>query len=200
MSQLDLLLPLGMFAFSMAITPGPNNVMLTASGVNFGFRRTLPHMLGIALGFPVMALAVGLGLGSLFEAYPLIHGILKYVGFAYLLWLAWKIATAGRTVDTGTEASPINFLQAAGFQWVNPKGWIAVVGAIAAFTTPQGDILQEVLLITGVFAFVTLPSLAVWTLFGTAIRHLLKSNRARTLFNWSMAALLVASLVPFMFG
>jgi len=199
-SQLDLLLPLGLFAISMTITPGPNNVMLTASGVNFGFRRTLPHMLGIAMGFPVMVLAIGLGLGGLFEAYPQIHATLKYVGIAYLLWLAWKVATAGRTEDSGTEAKPLNFLQAAGFQWVNPKAWIIAVGAIATYTTLEGDVIQEVLLIAAVFAFVTLPSIAVWTLFGTAIRRLLKSNRARTLFNWSMAALLVTSLVPFVFG
>jgi threonine/homoserine/homoserine lactone efflux protein len=184
----------------MAITPGPNNVMLTASGVNFGFRRTLPHMLGVVLGFPAMVLAVGLGLGGLFEAYPQIHAVLKYIGITYLLWLAWKIANAGRTEDTGAEAAPLNFLQAAGFQWVNPKAWIAVVGAIATYTTLQGNVIQEVLLIAIVFAFVTLPSVAIWTLFGTAIRRLLKSNRARTLFNRSMATLLVASLVPFVFG
>ncbi len=200
MSQLDLLLPLALFAISMSITPGPNNVMLTASGVNFGFRRTLPHMLGIAFGFPVMVLAIGLGLGGLFEAYPQIHVGLKYVGIAYLLWLAWKVATAARTEDAGAKAKPLNFLQAAGFQWVNPKAWIIAVGAIATYTTLQGDVIQEVLVIAAVFGMVTLPTVAMWTLFGTAIRRLLKSDRARTLFNWSMAALLVVSLVPFVFG
>jgi len=199
-SQLDLLLPLALFAISMSITPGPNNVMLTASGVNFGFRRTLPHMLGIAFGFPVMVLAIGLGLGGLFEAYPQIHVGLKYVGIAYLLWLAWKVATAARTEDAGAKAKPLNFLQAAGFQWVNPKAWIIAVGAIATYTTLQGDVIQEVLVIAAVFGMVTLPTVAMWTLFGTAIRRLLKSDRARTLFNWSMAALLVVSLVPFVFG
>lgn len=200
MSQLDLLLPLSLFAISMSITPGPNNVMLTASGVNFGFRRTLPHMLGIAFGFPAMVLAIGLGLGGLLEAYPQIHAGLKYVGIAYLLWLAWKIATAARAENAGAKAKPLNFLQAAGFQWVNPKAWIIAVGAIATYTTLQGDVIQEVLVIAAVFGMVTLPTVALWTLFGTAIRRLLKSDRARTLFNWSMAALLVASLVPFVFG
>lgn len=200
MSQLDLLLPLGLFAISMAITPGPNNVMLTASGVNFGFRRTLPHMLGVVLGFPVMVLAIGLGLGGLFEAYPQIHAALKYVGIAYLLWLAWKIATAARTEDAGAKAKPLNFLQAAGFQWVNPKAWIVTIGAIATYTTLHGNVIQEVFVIAAVFGFVTLPSVTMWTLFGTTIRRLLKSDRARTLFNWSMAALLVASLVPFVIG
>ncbi len=174
--------------------------MLTASGVNFGFRRSVPHMLGIALGFPVMVTAIGLGLGGVFEAYPLIHEILKYFGIAYLLWLAWKIATAGRTEDTGTKAQPLNFLQAAGFQWVNPKGWVAAMGAIATYTTLHGDVVQEVFLIAVVFGLVTIPCITVWTLFGTAIRRLLRSDRARTLFNGSMATLLVASLVPILFS
>ncbi len=200
MSQLDLLLPLGLFAISTTITPGPNNVMLTASGVNFGFRRTVPHMLGIALGFPAMVAAIGLGLGGLFEAYPQIHEILKYVGIAYLLWLAWKVATAGQSEEAGAKAKPLNFLQAAGFQWVNPKAWIMAVGAIATYTTLQGDVTQEVLLIAAVFCLVTFPTVAIWTLFGTAIRRLLKTTRARTVFNWSMAALLVASLLPFLVG
>ena len=200
MSQLDLLLPLSLFAISMGITPGPNNVMLTASGVNFGFRRTLPHMLGVALGFPTMVVALGLGLGGAFEAYPQIHEILKYVGATYLLLLAWKIATAGRTEDPGTKAKPLNFLQAAGFQWVNPKGWVAIVGAIATYTTVHGDVIHEVLVIAVVFALVTIPCVVIWTLFGTAIRRSLRTGRARRLFNWSMAALLVASLLPFVFG
>ena len=171
--------------------------MLTASGVNFGFRRTVPHMLGITLGFPVMVAAIGLGLGGLFETYPRIHEILKYAGIAYLLWLSWKIATAARTEDIGAKAKPLNFLQAAGFQWVNPKAWMIAVGAIATYTTLQGDVIEEVLLIAIVFGFVTIPSVTIWTLFGTAIRRLLKSDRARTLFNWSMATLLMASLLPF---
>ncbi len=200
MSQYDLLLPLTLFAISTTLTPGPNNIMLTASGVNFGFRRTVPHMLGIATGFPVMVAAIGLGLGGLFEAYPQIHEVLKYVGIAYLLWLAWKVASAAQSEEAGVNAKPLNFLQAAAFQWVNPKAWIMSVGAIATYTTLQGDVLREVLLIAGVFAFVTFPAVAAWTLFGTAIRRLLKSTRARTVFNWSMAALLVASLLPFLFG
>ncbi|HEX9791584.1 MAG TPA: LysE family translocator [Kiloniellales bacterium] len=200
MSQLDLLLPLSLFAISMGITPGPNNVMLTASGVNFGFRRTVPHMLGVAIGFPAMVVAIGLGLGGLFETYPQIHTVIKYAGIAYLLWLAWKIATAERTADANIKAKPLNFLQAAVFQWVNPKGWVAIVGAIATYTTVQGNVMQEVLVIAVVFGVVTIPCITIWTLFGTAIRRLLRSARARILFNWSMAALLVASLVPFAIG
>lgn len=191
---------MGLFAISVGITPGPNNLMLLASGANFGFRRTLPHMLGISAGFPAMILAIGLGLGGLFEAYPQIHIILKYVGMAYLLWLAWKIATAGRTKDAGTEGKPLNFIQAAAFQWVNPKAWIVIVGAIATYTTLEGDIMREVVVIAAVFGLVTIPIVVIWTFFGTAIRRLLRSGRARTAFNWAMAALLVTSLLPVLFG
>jgi threonine/homoserine/homoserine lactone efflux protein len=184
----------------MTFTPGPNNIMLTASGVNFGFRRTVPHMLGVALGFPAMVTAIGLGLGELFEAYPQIHEVLKYAGIAYLLWLAWKVATAAPSEDTGVKAKPLNFLQAAGFQWVNPKAWIIAVGAIATYTTLNGDVVQEVLFIAAVFCLVTFPTVALWTLFGSAIRRLLRAPRARTLFNWGMATLLVVSLLPIVFG
>ncbi|MHA1567117.1 MAG: LysE family translocator [Alphaproteobacteria bacterium] len=193
---MDLLLPLTIFAFTMGITPGPNNVMLTASGANFGFRRTMPHIAGIVLGFPLMVLAVGLGLGGLFVAYPQIHQVLRVVGIGYLLWLSWKIATAGREAYVGAKARPLNFLQAAGFQWVNPKAWILAVGAIATYSHVQGDVVQEVALITAVMFVVAFPCAATWTAFGTGIGRLLKSNRARTLFNWSMAALLVASVLP----
>jgi threonine/homoserine/homoserine lactone efflux protein len=125
---------MGLFAISTSITPGPNTLMLLASGVNFGFRRTLPHMLGIAVGFPAMIMAIGLGLGGLFEAYPRSHVILKYVGMAYLLWLAWKVATAERAEDAAYESKPFGFFQAAAFQWVNPKAWTVSVSAIATYT------------------------------------------------------------------
>jgi len=185
-----------MFAFAFGITPGPNNVMLTASGANFGFRRTLPHITGIVLGFPLMVLAVGLGLGEFFAAFPQVHGVLRVVGVAYLLWLSWKIATAGGGADAETKTKPLNFLQAAGFQWVNPKAWIIAIGAIATFTSVQGDVLQQAMMITAVMVAVAIPCAATWAAFGTGIGRLLKSHRARTLFNWSMAALLVASVLP----
>ncbi len=116
------------------------------------------------------------------------------------MWLAWKVATAGRTEDAGFGRKPFGFLQAAEFQWVNPKVWIIAVGAIATYTSLQGDVMGEVVLIAVVFGIVSIPAVTSWTFFGTAIRRLLKSDRARALFNWSMAALLVASLVPFVIG
>ena len=157
-------------------------------------------MLGVSLGFPVMVVAIGLGLGKIFAAEPRIHEVLKYVGIAYLLWLAWKVATAGRMTESSAPARPFTFWQAAGFQWVNPKAWIMAVGATATYTTLQGDVVQEVVLIAVVFGAVAIPSVVIWTLFGSGIRRFLTSERSRTLFNWSMAALLVTSLLPFVIG
>lgn len=131
LSVIAALLP---FAVSTAITPGPNNVMLTASGATFGFRRTVPHMAGILNGFPAMLVAIGWGLGSDFEAYPLAHAILCWVGSAYLPFLAWKMATAGRAGAGNVRGRPLSFLQSAAFKWVSPKSWMMAVGAVTAFT------------------------------------------------------------------
>jgi len=192
----SLILPLLLFAISTTATPGPNNVMVTASGANFGFRRTIPHMLGITFGVPAMIVAIGWGLGPIFEGAPIVHQALKYVGAAYLLFLAWKIGTAGRSDDADGSGSPLTFLQAALFQWVNPKAWIIAVGAVTTFTTVGGNPFFETLVIAAAFALVTFPCIAAWTLFGMAIRRLLRSERALKAFNIAMALLLAASLLP----
>jgi threonine/homoserine/homoserine lactone efflux protein len=183
------------FALVSSTTPGPNNAMLTASGANFGFRRSLPHMAGITLGFPAMILAIGLGLGTVFQALPWLHVALKYVGAAYLLFLAWKIAGAGRA-QAGAAAVPMTMLQAALFQWVNPKGWIMAVGALATYTDPAGDALNEALRVAAIFFGASILSNATWCGFGVAIGRLLKTERALRLFNWAMAAALAASVIP----
>jgi threonine/homoserine/homoserine lactone efflux protein len=184
------------FAISMSATPGPNNLMVTASAANFGFARTVPHMLGIAIGFPVMLLAVGGGLSSAFEAYPILHRVLKLAGVAYLLFLAWKIATTGRPAAGSARDKPLSFLQAALFQWVNVKAWIIAIGAVTTYTSVGGDVLAETLLIAAVFALVSLPSSAVWAVIGLAAGRLLQSDRSLRVFNIAMAILLVASLLP----
>jgi threonine/homoserine/homoserine lactone efflux protein len=196
----ELLLPLAAFAVSTSITPGPNNLMLTASGVNFGFRRTVLHMLGIAIGFPVMLVAIGLGLGSVFQAVPEIHDVLRCAGVAYLLWLAWKIATsAAPEGEAEPRGRPLGFLEAAAFQWVNPKAWIMAGGAVTTYTSPAGNVFADVLLIAAVFAAVSLPCVALWTSLGTAAGRLLREPRWLRAFNVSMAVLLVASVLPFAF-
>lgn len=196
MPLLDLVIPVTVFAAVSVSSPGPNNVMITASGVNFGFRRTIPHMLGIAIGFAVMNLAVGLGLGRMFETYPLIHVVLKYVSIVYLVYLAWKIANSGPVEEGRARAKPFTFLQAAAFQWVNPKAWAIAVGAVATFTTVGGDLLGEVMVMSLIFLLCTIPSASTWTFFGTVIGRFLHTPERLKAFNWFMAGLLLLSLVP----
>lgn len=184
------------FAVSMSISPGPNNLMVTASGANFGFVRTIPHMLGVSFGFPVMLLAVGFGLGQALQAWPQVHEVLRYVAAAYLLYLAWRIAGAGGPGEAEARGRPFSFLQAALFQWVNPKAWVIALSAVATYVSPDGDTLIQILLIGAVFVVAAFLSLAVWAAFGTLIAGVLTSPRALRAFNLGMAGLLVLSLVP----
>lgn len=182
------------FAFVTTVTPGPNNLMLMASGANFGFRRTVPHMLGIAGGVSLMALLVGLGLMALFEALPLLGGILKVVSVLYLLWLACKIATAAPIEVREAKAQPMTLIQAAAFQWINPKAWAMCLSAITIYAPDRT--LLSVAIVAGAFALVSLPAISVWAWLGTVIRRWLSSPRRLQVFNLTMAALLVASMYP----
>jgi len=203
MTSLDLawLLSASGFAVATCATPGPNNTMVAASGANWGFSASLPHMLGISLGFPVMLIAVALGVGDLFRVYPFLHEALKWVGAAYLIWLAVQIARAdaGDPADAAAprRGRPMSFLQAALFQWANPKAWIIAIGAILAYTRADGPpLIWQALVLALVFLLATLPSVAFWTLTGVGAARFLRTPRARRGFNVLMAALLVASLVP----
>ena len=182
------------FAFVTSVTPGPNNMMLLASGANFGFRRTIPHMLGISIGHLVMTVIVGLGLAGLVHQEPRVLVALKWVSVAYLLWLAWKLAHAAAPEGTKGTGRPMTFIGAAAFQWVNPKAWTMSLGAVAAYA-PQATVLN-VVIIAAVFATINLPSVAVWTLAGEQVRRFLISPARLRAFNWTMAALLIASLWP----
>lgn len=192
---LTTLLPLAMFAIVSSITPGPNNVMLTASGATFGYRRTLPHMLGISAGGALMLLLVGAGLGTAFSTWPLLYTLLQIAGGIYLLWLAWKISQAGGIQEGRTHGKPFSFWQAAAFQWVNPKAWIMAIGVIATYT-PREDFFINLVLAALVLGIVNYPSVSVWTLFGSAVGRALRSPQALRRFNWCMAALLLLSLYP----
>lgn len=187
-----LLLPLVLFAVVTSITPGPNNILLTASGANFGFRRTLPHMLGISAGFLSLIVVSGLGVGAVIVASPLLHQGLKLLGTAYLLWLAWQLAQAG-AIENAIKARPMRFHEAALFQYVNPKAWMMAVGAIAAFTTPGGDYALELGLIAVIFTLINLPCVSLWALFGVGIGRFLHNARQRLTFNFVMAGLTVLS-------
>ncbi len=170
--------------------------MLMTSGVNFGVKRSIPHLMGISLGFPTMILAIGLGLSALFQTYPVIHQIIKVVGIAYLLYLSWLIANSSSKMEGKTIAKPFSFIQAAAFQWVNPKGWIMAVGAIATFTSVQQDLTAQVITIATVFLCIAFPCALVWLGFGVVLKRLLKNPRQQKIFNISMAVLLVASIIP----
>ena len=191
----ELLAALTLFAFVSSITPGPNNTMLMASGANFGLKRTVPHLIGVSLGFLVLILAVGLGLGGLFAAYPLLHDLLKVLGCAYLLWLAWKLATAKGLGAAAAAGQPMTFLQAAGFQWVNPKAWAMAVSGVSAYT-PQAGYVANLFVMGAVFTAVNLPCVSAWTGFGVGMRRFLDRPGAMKAFNLTMAALLVLSLWP----
>ncbi|OZB14096.1 MAG: hypothetical protein B7X55_11870 [Rhodobacterales bacterium 34-62-10] len=190
----DTLLALSAFALVSSITPGPNNLMLMASGANFGFRRTVPHMLGIGIGFGVMIVLVGLGLVQIFDAFPVTHLILTVVGVAYLLWLAWKIANSAALDAARSGARPFTFVQAALFQWVNPKAWQMALTAITLYAPDRSA--TAILWVALVFALINLPSVSTWTVLGQQMRRILSSPARLRAFNWAMAALLVASLVP----
>ena len=195
----DLILALILFAFVSSVTPGPNNLMLMASGANFGFRRTIPHMFGIGVGFCVMIVLVGTGLVQIFDRYPITHQILKVVSVIYLLWLAWKIANAAPPAgDVDSERKPFSFLQAALFQWVNPKAWTMSLTAISVYTPDQT--IGSVLWVSLAFGLVNFPSVSIWTVLGEQMARFLTSTPRLRAFNWFMAALLVASLYPVVFG
>ena len=190
---LEIFLALTSFALATSITPGPNNLMLLASGANFGFRRTVPHMLGISIGHGFMIVMVGLGLITLFETFPVLHLIMQGLSVAYLLFLAWKIANAAPPAEGEARGKPFTFLQAAAFQWVNPKAWFMALTAISVYAPSES--LAAIATVAVTFSSVNFPSILVWVCLGQVMRRVLTSHRRLRLFNWIMAALLVASLL-----
>ncbi|RLK02832.1 LysE family translocator [Ruegeria conchae] len=190
----EILMALIVFAFVSSITPGPNNLMLMASGANFGFRRTIPHMLGIGLGFTFMVLLVGAGLVQVFDRFPVSYTVLKIASVIYLLYLAWKIAHAAPVKGQAASGTPMTFLQAASFQWVNPKAWAMALTATAAYA--PGQTLEAIILVALVFGAINLPSVSAWTVLGQQMARVLTNPRRLLIFNWTMAVLLVASLYP----
>ena len=192
----SLLIAFVLFATVMFFTPGPNNIMLLSSGLTYGFRPTIPHIAGITVGFAFMVGAVGLGLGTIFIAYPVLQTILKYAGVAYLIYLAAAIATSGPvSAEQDNRRGPMTFWGAAMFQWVNAKGWVMVIGTITAYTAispyPWNIAIQVCLsLLLGAL------SCTAWAFFGSALRPVLTSPRAVRAFNIVMAVLLLASLYP----
>jgi threonine/homoserine/homoserine lactone efflux protein len=187
---------MAMFGFASSITPGPNNMMLLSSGVNYGFKRSIPHMLGISSGHLVMLLAIAAGLDKLFQLFPLGYQIMKVVGFCYLLYLAWRIALSTTPLKRGeTKGHPLGFFGAALFQWVNPK---ALLMAITYFSNYMPiDASHTFIFATCLmFAVINLPCLGLWVMLGTQLERVLSQPRQRKIFNLAMALLLVLSMVP----
>lgn len=184
------------FSITACVTPGPNNAMIMTSGLNYGIKRSMPHFLGIALGFPTMVLAVGLGIAQLFEVYPVMHLVLKIAGAAYLSYLAYKIATAPISQSSESEGKPFTFIQAAAFQWVNPKAWVLAVGATVTYTTLGEGYVLQVFTIGLIFLFFGAPCILLWLWGGASLKTLMRKPNTVKIFNISMALLLIGSLIP----
>lgn len=192
----DQLLAFCTFALIASITPGPNNMMIMASGLNHGFMRSLPHLAGICCGFVFMVFATGVGMHAVFDAVPQLQVVLKYVGAAWMVWLAWKLANAAPMGKDGKSSSkPMSFIGAAAFQWVNPKAWVMAVGAVTSYL-PHGFALKDVLLLALVFGAIGVPCVGIWASFGVGMQRVLQQPRAVRVFNFTMAGLLLASLYP----
>ncbi len=189
----EILTSLIMFAFVASITPGPNNLMLMASTANFGFWPTLPHLLGILCGFVFLILVVGLGLAEVFEIWPILHTALMVVGLVYMLYLAWRIATAAEPGRLKVGARPMTFLQAVAFQWVNPKAWAMALTATTVFAVPGDKIMM--VMVALIFGAINLPCISSWAVLGLQLRRLLTNSLRLRAFNWTMMILLLLSIL-----
>ena len=196
-----MLLSIISFAVATAFSPGPNNLMLLSSGLTFGYRKTTPHILGIVVGFPVMVMAVGLGVESVFELFPKLYDILKVLGLGYLIWMAWQIANSSGSISNNEtkKKKPFTFLQAALFQWLNPKAWIMAITATTSFSTSTGHLFIQIMIIAFVYLLVGIGSTSSWALGGLFLRRIISNERRVKVFNIIMAILIVLSVVPFIF-
>ncbi|KEZ77755.1 LysE family translocator [Salinisphaera hydrothermalis] len=187
------MIPVALFALATVGTPGPNNVMLTASGARYGYRGTLVHIAGILGGSAVLYLGVALGLGAIFQQYALVQYTLRGLGAAYLLYLAWRIASAPPPrLDVAGDARPLSFTAAAAFQFANPKVWVMGLTLTASFLPAQGPMFANAVVLTAIMLIVGFPCLSFWATFGSVIGRMLRTNRAWRVFNIVMGALTAA--------
>lgn len=193
--SIEILGALALFALVSSITPGPNNLMLMNSGASFGIKKTIPHVLGVVIGFDIMVMLVGTGIMGVFERYPIGAEILKVASIAYLLYLSYQIATSTSAPEqTDAQAKPMSFLQAALFQWINPKAWTMALTAISVYATSTD--FKAVLFVTVVFGLINLPSVSVWVFLGKKMQSILTNQTRLRAFNMTMALLLVGSIYP----
>ena len=196
---MDYLLAMVIFAITTSVTPGPNNILVMSSGVNFGSKRSLPLLTGICVGFALMIFLVGVGLGQVFAWFPALHTIIKALGSLYLLYLAWLIMTSSGIGDSSAQSEPLTFFKGALFQWVNAKAWVVATGAIAAFGAVGSSAISQNLLLCSIFLVVAFPCVGVWLLFGVALKKYLTLDRYRRWFNFSMGGLLALSVMPVLY-
>ena len=196
-----MLVSIATFTLSTCVTPGPNNIMLLSSGLTFGYKRTMPHMTGIVVGFPLMILLIGIGLGIVFEKFPILLSVLKVIGILYLFWMAYKIATNKTTVEVkeNSQSKPFTFLQSALFQWVNPKAWIMGITAISIFVTSKDDSLIQVVIVSFIFMLSGVVSTNLWTSGGVVLKRFIKDESHVRKFNILMAFFLLLSVIPVIF-
>jgi len=193
---MEFIIALFVFSASATVTPGPNNIMILASGLNFGILKSLPHYLGVCIGFPIMVILIGLGFGFIFERFPVVHTYIRIIGIAYLIFLSWKIASSAPNSLNAKQARPFSFLQAVLFQWVNPKAWIMATSAVAAFTSGNANILLQVSIIALAFMVVAFPCTGLWLFFGVWLKKFFNTPSHQQNFNIGMAILLILSITP----
>ncbi len=191
---MDYLSGLILFAAIAAITPGPNNIMIMSSGLNFGVRASLPHLLGICFGVPMLMVAIGFGAGLLFEQFSWLHTAIKVVGLCYLVYLAYRIAFSAPAELQGGRSRPLSFFEAALFQWINPKAWMMGTSALATYTSVGTDMSPQVAIVVLVFFLFTWPSVSIWLVFGAGLKKILSKPVYQRIFNWTMAVLLLLSM------
>lgn len=192
----QILLSIALFSVASSISPGPNNMMLLASGVNFGARKTLPHLFGIVIGHNLMLILVAIGIAQIFDAFPMIYQIMKIAGFSYLIYLAWRVATSEAPNATeNKKTQPLGFFGAALFQWVNPKAWLVSVTFTTNYIAPTTPITYTILACL-LYSVIVIPMGGSWLMLGVHLEHYLKNPKTRLIFNWLMAFLLVASMIP----
>jgi threonine/homoserine/homoserine lactone efflux protein len=186
------------FTLATVLTPGPNNIMMLSSGLTFGYKKTIPHMIGVAIGFPLMVIAVGLGIGVMFESFPIVYKVLKYIGISYLLWMAYKIATSNDSYENKTQnTKPFTFIQAALFQWLNPKAWIMAISSTTSFIVSNHNTTLQVLIIAFIYFLSGIISTNTWTLGGVFLNKFIKNKNSVKIFNITMALFIVLSVIPF---
>lgn len=193
---MEYIIAMVLFAISSSVTPGPNNILVMTSGVNFGVKKSIPLLSGICSGFAIMLLLVGFGFAQIFEIFPSLHLIIKCLGVGYLLYLAKLIAGSGELGQSEQQNQPLSFIKGALFQWVNAKAWIVATGAIAAFTTVGEHFYSQNLMLAITFFIVSFPSVGLWLLFGSMLKEKLADSSKRRLFNYTMSGLLVVSVLP----